>query len=175
MTLFVLSSCGGGDAEGDGGGGETSSSGLAAAECQSIGFTGSASRIADDGMSQLAGEYTGGDFVDAVAVGGSWTKIAAASYPLEFGAADATPDVPTGGVAIRIDVADGSTGATGDLGWGNPGFPPLITNAGFGGNQDDTEGTYRVIEATDDAVCVEVIYADSHQAIDGVFVARLGA
>lgn len=176
-VLFVLSSCGGGDSGGeatsdDSGGSEAEASGLSAAECQSFGFTGTASRIADDGASQAAGEYTGSDFVGAVSEGGNWFKLVAASYPLATGDAGSTPDVPNGGVAIRFDFAEGTTGATGDLGWGNPGLPPLVSNGGSGTNQNDTVGTYRVIEAASDAICVDVAYTDSHQAINGVFVAR---
>lgn len=181
-VLFVLSSCGGGGSDGETAGGESSgdepaaseaaASGLAAAECQSFGFTGTASRIADDGFAQVAGEYTGDDLVDAVSEGGNWFKLVAASYPLATGDAGSTPDVPAGGVAVRFDFAEGTTGATGDLGWGNPGLPPLVSNGGSGTNQNDTEGTYRVIEAASDAICVDVAYTDSHQAINGVFVAR---
>lgn len=172
VVLFVLSSCGGGGSDGASVGGEGGSSGLAAEECQAFGFDGTASRIADDGFSQAAGDYTGADFVDATSEGGNWSKLMVASYPLADGDAGSSPEVPDGGVAIRFDFAEATTAATGDLGWGNPGLPPLISNGGSGTNQNDTEGTYRVIEAAADAICVEVDYADSHQTINGVFVAR---
>ena len=165
-ALFFLGACGGGSSE------SADSSGLTAEECQSFGFTGTASRIADDGFGQAAGDYTGDDFTDVVSEGGNWFKILAASYPVETSDAGSTADVPDGGVAIRIDFAEGTTGATGDLGWGNPGLPPLVSNGGSGANQEDTVGTYTVIEAASGAICVQVTYTDTHQSIDGVFVAR---
>lgn len=169
-VAMMLASCGGGAANETPG---TGSTGLASTQCGEFGFAGEATRSADDGMGQAAGTYTTDDFTQARAQGGSWTTVLVTSFELPADLPFLQPDVPEGGVSMRIDIVDPTEGVTGELGSGNPGLPPLISNGGTGTNQNETDGTYTVIEATTSALCVEVDYTDDHQTIDGVFVAPL--
>lgn len=142
--------------------------------CDSFGFTGTATRSADDGFGQVAGDYSTRDFTDARSrvKDGLRAALFVASFELPESFLS-LPDVPEGGVAMKFDVTDLDTLAPGDsYEFNSGGRLPLISNGGSGGNagaSEDIGGTVTLLEFSDDTVCVDVDYEDTFHRIVGVF------
>lgn len=157
-----------------GGDGETSngadSSGAPSGDCPTHGFSGTATRTADEGFGHAEGSYTGADFVDARSdiTSGRSGSVYLASFELPESLL-MEPTVEPGEVMMRIYAEELDTMVAGDQ-WEITASRrvPLINNGGSNGNNiDGAAGTITVIAITDADICYEIEYSDEFQEISG--------